>query len=506
VSKLEVDKITPQSGTTLTIGEAGDTTVVNGLGTLPATIGSAAQVLSVNAGATGLVYGTAVTDLSNLNATNLTSGTVPDGRFPSVLPAAGGQNLTSLNPAAMTGGTFPAINAQNLTNIPGEISWQSTIVTTSSTIVASRGYWINTTSNAVTITLPGSASVGDRIILTDYLRTWGSNALTINQNSLKFQGNTSPNPVYDTAGQSVDLVYSGATQGWIPNSDDDVTLETAQTYSANFLVIAGGGSGGIGTSAGNSEGGGGGGAGGYRTSAQTISPGNAITITVGDGGASVSASDTNGNKGSSSSISGTGLTTITSDGGGFGASPVANGGSGGSGGGGGTSASPGAGGNGNTPSTSPSQGNNGGSGGTGAKAGGGGGAGAVGTAGSSSQLGNGGNGLASSITGSSVTRAGGGGAGIANSPAATGGSGGGGAGGHDSPGLNGTAGTANTGSGGGGMGTGSSSRPTGAGGKGVVIISVPTANYSSTTTGSPTVTTSGGNTIMQFNGSGSYTS
>ena len=48
--------------------------------------------------------------------------------------------------------------------------------------------------------------------------------------------------------------------------------------------------------------------------------------------------------------------------------------------------------------------------------------------------------------------------------------------------------------------------PTGGnGGKGVVILSVPTAKYSSTTTGSPTVTTSGSNTIMQFNGSGSYT-
>ena len=117
MSKLEVDKITPQSGTTLTIGEAGDTTVVNGLGTLPATIGSATQVLSVNAGATGLVYGTAATDLSNLNATNLTSGTVPDGRFPSVLPAAGGQNLTSLQPAAIVGGTFGAINSANLTNL-----------------------------------------------------------------------------------------------------------------------------------------------------------------------------------------------------------------------------------------------------------------------------------------------------------------------------------------------------------------------------------------------------
>ena len=117
MSKLEVDKVTPQSGTTLTIGDAGDTTVINGLGTLPATIGTAAQVLSVNAGATGLQYGTAVTDLSNLNATNLTSGTIPDARFPSTLPTANGQNLTAINPTAISSGTLPALNAANLTNL-----------------------------------------------------------------------------------------------------------------------------------------------------------------------------------------------------------------------------------------------------------------------------------------------------------------------------------------------------------------------------------------------------
>jgi hypothetical protein len=36
-------------------------------------------------------------------------------------------------------------------------------------------------------------------------------------------------------------------------------------------------------------------------------------------------------------------------------------------------------------------------------------------------------------------------------------------------------------------------------------LSVPTANYSGTTTGSPTVTTSGSNTILTFTTSGSYT-
>jgi hypothetical protein len=38
-----------------------------------------------------------------------------------------------------------------------------------------------------------------------------------------------------------------------------------------------------------------------------------------------------------------------------------------------------------------------------------------------------------------------------------------------------------------------------------VIISVPTVFYSGTTTGSPTVTTSGSNTILKYTGSGTYT-
>jgi hypothetical protein len=111
-------------------------------------------------------------------------------------------------------------------------------------------------------TLPASASVGDQIIFVDYKRTWGTNAITINTNSLNFQGNTSPNPEYNTSGQSVSIVYSGATQGWIPISDDDVTLETPQSYSVDFLVIAGGGGGGTLEVVGV----GGGGAGGYRNS------------------------------------------------------------------------------------------------------------------------------------------------------------------------------------------------------------------------------------------------
>ena len=52
--------------------------------------------------------------------------------------------------------------------IGGGTSWQSTIVTGSTlTAVAGRGYWINTTSNACTITLPANPSLGDEIVFVD---------------------------------------------------------------------------------------------------------------------------------------------------------------------------------------------------------------------------------------------------------------------------------------------------------------------------------------------------
>ena len=63
-------------------------------------------------------------------------------------------------------------------------------------------------------------------------------------------------------------------------------------------------------------------------------------------------------------------------------------------------------------------------------------------------------------------------------------------------------GTGHYAQGGGGAGGGGSG---GTGGSGVVILSVPTANYTGTTTGSPTITTSGSNTIIKFTASGSYT-
>ena len=69
-----------------------------------------------------------------------------------------------------------------------------------------------------------------------------------------------------------------------------------------------------------------------------------------------------------------------------------------------------------------------------------------------------------------------------------------------------TVGEANTGGGGGGGGD-SAPAPLDSkqGGSGVVILRVPTGVYSGTTSGSPTVTTSGSDKVLVFNSSGSYT-
>jgi hypothetical protein len=479
---------------------------------------STVSITGISTTATGTVL--TLTDSASTSTVNLIIDNQKEIRFRET--TANGTNYVALKaPASVASDltfTLPATDGTSgqalITNGSGVLSfasaglsWQTIVTGATLTAVAGRGYWIDTTLNACTVTLPASANNGDTIILADYARNWATNAVTIDQNSLNFQGGTTPNPIYNTNRQSVTLVYSGSTQGWIPIVDDDVSFETPQPPSIDFLVIAGGGGG-------SGQVGGAGGAGGFRTSTQTVSIGTVITVTVGDGGAGALG---NGSNGSNSSISGSGLSTITSNGGGAGGggqltSPNQNGKNGGSGGGGGQLVSPantGTGGTGNTPNTSPSQGNNGGTGGTDAASfrvgGGGGGAGAVGANHSGTapiSAGAGGVGTASSITGSSVTRAGGGG-GASNSasfPVGAGGIGGGGAGAIAATGV---AGTANTGGGGGGGGD--TPNIGGAGGKGVVILSVPTASYSGTTTGSPTVTTSGSNTIMQFNGSGSYT-
>ena len=377
----------------------------------------------------------------------------------------------------------------------GTLAWQS-VQAANFTAAAGNAYWVNTTSGAITVTLPASPTLGNIVQITDYAGTWATNNVAVAPNGSKINGGTALFPA-TTNRETLAFVFSDSTQGWTVFSGINAT--NPGTYSASYLVVAGGAGSGGGI-------GGGGGAGGLLSGTASLLPNTVYTVTVGAGG-NAGTGTTKGSDGNVSSIAGASLTTISATGGGGGGNgqgTATAGNSGGSGGGGGSAfTGSNAGGSGTS-----GQGFAGGTANTagGNTSGGGGGASAVGGNSGASTSGAGGAGTASSITGASVTYAGGGGGGAnggAGASAGAAGSGGGGAGTNST--TAGTAGTANTGGGAGGGGYNGSSANGGAGGSGVVILSVPTAFYSGTTTGSPTITTSGSNTIIKFTSSGSYT-
>jgi len=411
----------------------------------------------------------------------------------------------------------------------GTVDWDTTAKTASFTAVSGNGYFVNTTSGAITMTLPASPSAGDIVAVSDYAQNAATNNITLARNGSNIQGDASDLIILRN-GVAMTLVFVDATKGWIvtdtgaeedkqPTPDFITATGGTITECGNFkihtftgpgtfcvssvgnplgsdtvdyLVVAGGGSGGVHRA-------GGGGAGGYRESSGEASgcyprsplgacvsalpvSAQGYPVTVGAGGAKETAPPTTartGNNGSNSIFS-----TITSTAGGAGGGAELAGNSGGSGGGSGPTVS---GGSGNTPPVSPPQGNNGGAGSAGGGtygSGGGGGATAVGGTGNNSGAcsgGDGGAGAGSSINGTGITRAGGGGGGVFCAPAAYAGTGGPGGGGNGAGGVGGcagtaaTAGTANTGGGGGG-GRHSAPNPNGdtesgaAGGSGIVII------------------------------------
>jgi len=188
-----------------------------------------------------------------------------------------------------SGDTFTIPSGVTLTNSgtatgfgsDSDISWQA-VVTSDTTMVAGRGYFVDSSGGTKTMTLPASPTIGDSVAV--HALDGATNTVTIARNSSNIEGGTDNISISADYG-AVTLVYSDASNGWVRhnneapdtfisatggtattsgnykihtfNSSSNFVVSTisSSSHTAEYLVIGGGGG-----SANNR--GGGGGAGG----------------------------------------------------------------------------------------------------------------------------------------------------------------------------------------------------------------------------------------------------
>src|SRR6056300_1219082 len=71
----------------------------------------------------------------------------------------------------------------------GTVDWDTTAKTAGFTAVSGVGYFVNTTSGAITVTLPATPSAGDIVAVADYANTADTNNITLGRNSSNIEGN-----------------------------------------------------------------------------------------------------------------------------------------------------------------------------------------------------------------------------------------------------------------------------------------------------------------------------
>jgi hypothetical protein len=200
------------AATTLVVGTAPNETkvVVTGTGTNTDTID-----FSIN--------GTEVAEISNTTLSYKPSGTLAFAAAAQYVKIPAGDS--SSRPGSPVNGyiryntdlsAFEGYVGGQWTGIGGGNPWSTK--TSAYTAVNNDRLFIDTTSAAVTITLPASPSAGESVRFVDVAGTFNTNNLTVARNSLKIMG-LNENLVVSDQYQAFSLVYSGSTYGWVLNEN-----------------------------------------------------------------------------------------------------------------------------------------------------------------------------------------------------------------------------------------------------------------------------------------------
>lgn len=176
MSKIEVNEIDVQTGSTITVGSACKSVAVPG------------NVVKTNA-----------------------------------IQASDGGNIVSQSGTTITiGASGDTITlASGATNdLGGGTKWQTTVKTANFNAVAGEGYFVDSSSNPVTVTLPTGVA-GESVQVVDYISNANTNAIILSpQSGEKIEGGTAGQGVTANR-QALTLTYSGSTQGWIVSSAGD---------------------------------------------------------------------------------------------------------------------------------------------------------------------------------------------------------------------------------------------------------------------------------------------
>jgi len=191
-----------------------------GAATLPG--GSTTQVQFNNSGAFGgdadLIW-TAGTALTINSQKELRLADTDDSAYVGVRSHATVTGSYTLTMPAATGSADQILVTDGSGNLSfvdnsGGTAWQAVSAASTINVAAGNGYFLNTTGNAITATLPASPTLGDEISFADYAGTFDSYNLTVARNGKKIQGATADLTVA-TERAAFTLVFTDDTQGWL---------------------------------------------------------------------------------------------------------------------------------------------------------------------------------------------------------------------------------------------------------------------------------------------------
>lgn len=187
--------------------------------------------------------GSSLADLITRSASDLTTGTLPDARFPAILPAISGANLTALDASNLGSGTIPAARfpafTGDITTVAGAVA---TTLASTGVVAGTYGGAANLLSVTVDakgrITALSNVAAGSHTLLsashTDTLAGTVTRGAVIVGNSTPAWAKLTPS----TAGQV--LTFDGTDTVWTTSSSALTALNASNITSGTLAITRGG--------------------------------------------------------------------------------------------------------------------------------------------------------------------------------------------------------------------------------------------------------------------------